>query len=123
MTNNPLRPCRKPGCKVLHRNRSGYCDHHAKEDYKRYAYLDAARESAHNRGYDATWKRLRTMQLNEEPLCRMCKEKGKLTPAVLVDHINSIEERPDLRLDQGNRQSLCRSCHDSKHRRINVPQM
>jgi 5-methylcytosine-specific restriction protein A len=42
-------------------------------------------------------------------------DKGRITPAVLVDHIIPVEERPDLRLVEDNLQSLCRPCHDKKH--------
>jgi 5-methylcytosine-specific restriction endonuclease McrA len=33
--------------------------------------------------------------------------------AQVTDHIVPIQIRPDLRLEWGNLQSLCRRCHDS----------
>jgi 5-methylcytosine-specific restriction protein A len=125
MVANPLRPCRRAGCRRLHHNRSGFCDRHEKE-YNEQARLaarrtDDRRGSAQERGYDVTWRRLRLMQLRKEPLCRMCKADGRITPAVMVDHIIPIEGRDDpRRLDEDNLQSLCRTCHDVKHKGIST---
>lgn len=77
---------------------------------------DADRGSASARGYDATWRRLRIMHLNREPLCRFCFDKGLLVEALDVDHIQPIEEAPERRLDPTNLRSLCRPCH-SRHTR------
>jgi 5-methylcytosine-specific restriction protein A len=54
------------------------------------------------------------MVLAEEPLCRFCRERGVLTEATEVDHIRSIEERPDLRLVRKNLRPLCKPCHWGK---------
>lgn len=59
------------------------------------------------------WRRLRRLQLQKEPLCRLCKAQGKIEPAVVADHVHS---------HRGNRnafwlnelQSLCKRCHDLK---------
>ena len=38
--------------------------------------------------YDtARWRRVRAYQLQIEPLCRMCAEQGRTTPANVVDHV------------------------------------
>lgn len=47
-------------------------------------------------------------------LCLICQAAGRVTAAVDVDHIHSIQLRPDLRLDLDNLQSLCRACHVKK---------
>ncbi len=47
----------------------------------------------------------------------MCDEKGRAVPALVADHILTIEERPDLRLDETNLQSLCGPCHSSVKQR------
>jgi len=73
--------------------------------------FDRARGSAHRRGYDRTWQRLRKAILAAEPLCRFCTAAGLAVPAEEVDHIEPIAERPDLRLDPTNLRGLCSTCH------------
>lgn len=73
------------------------------------------RESACKRGYTRTWKKLRDAHLHQHPLCRMCKDQGRLVAAECVDHIKPISGRDDPRLlDQHNLQALCLSCHNVK---------
>jgi len=65
------------------------------------------REYPTNRG---TWRRIRAYQLKQEPLCRVCRQAGKLTPATQVDHIDGIanKNKPE------NYQSICAPCHQIK---------
>ena len=77
------------------------------------------RQSASKRGYDTQWKKLRQWHIQNEPLCRHCRERGITRAAEEVDHILSVNSRPDLRLDPSNLQSLCRSCHVRKTRQDN----
>jgi 5-methylcytosine-specific restriction enzyme A len=74
--------------------------------------LDRKRPSSPRRGYDAAWRRARDAQLAREPLCRMCREVGMLAQATVVDHIQSVQERPDLRLEPSNLRSLCSAHHN-----------
>jgi len=83
---------------------------------QRVAY-DDRRGSAASRGYGRDWRRLRAQVLAEEPLCRFCQERGQLTPAQEVDHIETIADRPDLRLDRSNLRPLCTPCHSRRTRR------
>jgi hypothetical protein len=76
---------------------------------QRKAPLDARRGSAASRGYDGEWRKLRLAYLAQHPLCVMCDGP---TPATVVDHIISIAERPDLRLDWSNLRPLCKRHHD-----------
>lgn len=48
------------------------------------------------------------------PWCIRCKEKGRLVPATVVDHIKPHRGDPDLFWDEKNWQPLCKSCHDHK---------
>lgn len=106
----PLRPCNKPGCKALVPN--GYCADHKQHQSQTY---DRARTSSHDRGYDASWRATRLQALKRDQyLCRDCLQRGLVTPAVDVDHIIPVEQRPDLRLDLANLQSLCLPCHRAK---------
>jgi 5-methylcytosine-specific restriction enzyme A len=74
--------------------------------------LDRNRPSSPRRGYDAAWRRARDAQRAREPLCRMCLAEGRVTEASVVDHIISVQERPDLRLEPSNLRSLCKAHHD-----------
>lgn len=67
------------------------------------------------RGYDADWKRLRDSFLKEHPLCQCidCDDgRKRIVPANVVNHIEDIAVRPDLRLDWSNLQSMSKRCHD-----------
>lgn len=67
--------------------------------------------SAHRRGYDKRWRRIRNAVLTAEPLCRHCAATGRLTAAVLVDHIVPL---PAGTHDRKNLQPLCQQCHAVK---------
>jgi 5-methylcytosine-specific restriction endonuclease McrA len=69
---------------------------------------DARRPSAHQRGYDQDWQNLRDDFLNAHAHCIRCGGT-----ADLVDHIQTIREAPNRRLDPKNLQALCTSCHSS----------
>lgn len=103
--------CRRPGCRGL--VRGGVCS--ACGDLRRQtaAEHDERRGSSRQRGYDGRWERVRAMHLAAEPLCRLCAARGRVTPAVLVDHIVPIRDGGAV-LDDRNLQSLCRRCHDAK---------
>lgn len=73
---------------------------------------DQRRGSAASRGYDAAWRRLRLAFLEQNPLCLFCADTGRTVAASVVDHIITIAERPDLRLDWSNLRPLCKPCHD-----------
>lgn len=60
-----------------------------------------------------SWRKLRLRVLAEEPLCRMCRAKGRLTPADTVDHIKPHRGDTQLFWDRDNLQALCASCHNS----------
>lgn len=75
--------------------------------------LDRERGSAASRGYDRTWQRLRASVLNEDPLCHFCLAEGRTTAATVVDHIERIRDRPDLRLVRSNLRPLCKPHHDA----------
>ena len=107
MPRSPKRPCRFPGCPNLC-DRGVYCNDHS--DYS----ADRLRGSAAERGYDGKWRNARARFLRRHPLCVSCLKEGKITPAVIVDHI--IPHRGDQALfwDQGNWQPLCKDCHGVK---------
>lgn len=56
------------------------------------------------------WRRLRTAQLQREPLCRHCLDEGRITPANEVDHIEP-HKGDRLKFWVGPFRSLCKECH------------
>lgn len=75
------------------------------------AHYEQSRPQARARGYDGDWSKLRKTFLSQHPLCCIegCGER-----ATVVDHIQSIRARPDLRLDPTNLRSMCRSHHSAR---------
>jgi 5-methylcytosine-specific restriction protein A len=103
--------CNRRGCRGL--VRAGVCSVCGPLKRATAAEHDERRGSSRERGYDARWERVRAMHLAAEPLCRMCQQAGRISAAVLVDHITPINDG-GARLDDDNLQSLCRRCHDQK---------
>jgi len=73
--------------------------------------FNTTRPSSWRRGYDRDWRKLRAAYLNAHPFCCMplC---GAL--AAEVDHIRSVADYPELRLEWANLRALCKS-HHSRH--------
>ena len=59
------------------------------------------------------WRQKRLDFLIDNPFCIECKKKGRLTKAVVVDHIRPIRMGGE-RLSDDNLQALCQSCHSAK---------
>lgn len=70
------------------------------------------RGSAHARGYGVSWRRLREVVLQAEPLCRHCMQRGRVIAAVEVDHITPLRDGGTN--DKDNLQALCRQHHMEK---------
>ena len=79
---------------------------------------DERRGSARKRGYTHQWDKAAAAFKREHPLCRMCEQQGRVTPAFAVDHI--IPHKGDMTLfwDRSNWQPLCREHHDIDKQRI-----
>ena len=75
------------------------------------------RASARERGYTKRWEHARKGFLAKHPLCVMCQEDGRITPATVVDHI--VPHRGDMALfwDVSNWAPLCASHHSSRKQR------
>jgi len=96
-----FRPATGPGSNADRKARA-----HAYEA-RRYA------ESLTKRLYGtARWQGIRSQQLRDEPLCRLCLADGRVTPAVVCDHVEPHRGDVDL-FWAGPFQSLCKSCHSS----------
>jgi 5-methylcytosine-specific restriction protein A len=121
MPTHALRPCLEPHCPTL--VRSGRCFAHARTH-------DLRRGSSTARGYSYRWSQYRLSFLNHYPLCgdrpagapettdSRCRAAGRITPAVLVDHIVPVTGPDDPTFYQPNaHQSPCDHCHQAKRQR------
>jgi len=79
-----------------------------------YDLLKSSYDYRHKFYMSKEWRNMREYVLSNEPLCRMCKEEGRLIGATDVDHVRDITERPDLCLEYSNLQSLCKKHHSQK---------
>ena len=66
------------------------------------------------RGYDATWQRLREMVLRRHPICEHCRR----VKASEVHHVVPIRVDPRMRLDPENLTAVCHACHVRAERRL-----
>jgi 5-methylcytosine-specific restriction enzyme A len=67
----------------------------------------------------ARWQRLRAYQMREHPLCAYCLETGKVVPAEVVDHVEP-HHGDRTKFFTGALQSLCKRCHDSAKRFVEL---
>jgi len=109
MPYKPKKPCAKHGCRELTANR--YCETHAKQEAKQ--YNRHGRDPGSNKRYGRTWKQIRAAFLSANPLCAMCKDNGKLTPAVLAHHKVRLADGGTN--DWDNMTALCNECHSRLH--------
>lgn len=70
--------------------------------------------------YNTTqWRQTRETYLKQHPLCEECLNKGKVTPASSVHHIDSPfktgEINYHLLLDFDNLMAICHECHGEHH--------
>lgn len=73
-----------------------------------------ARGTRHDRGYNSRWSRVSKLYLLRNPLCVLCADKGRVTRARCVDHIDGLGPLGPLGYDETNFQPLCQSCHSRK---------
>lgn len=111
MPTRPPRQCRKQGCPHTVTGATGYCDTHKGEPYR----WEQERENSGQRGYDATWQRLRRRYLALHPFCQDCRERGQVVEATLVHHVVPVLEDRTQRLETGNLRALCARCHAAAH--------
>jgi 5-methylcytosine-specific restriction endonuclease McrA len=80
-------------------------------EIERKQWLDQHRPGGTARGYGYAWQGLRQTFLMNNPTCSV---RGCYEPATDVDHITSVRERPDLRLQWWNLRSLCHAHHSRR---------
>jgi len=62
----------------------------------------------------ARWRKLRLVVLADEPTCRLCSDRGKLSAATVVDHETPHKGDQTLFWSRSNLRALCKRCHDRK---------
>lgn len=67
------------------------------------------------------WRDLRLIKLEKDPLCEECLLKEKVVVATEVHHKDSFmkyydTKRVEKAYDIENLESLCRECHQNKHK-------
>lgn len=119
MVTKPRRPCSKPGCRNLTRER--FCEDHAhiaeQQRKDRHRHYDQYQRDQQAAAFykSVPWRRVREQALmRDHGLCQDCLECKRITPATEVDHIVPIKVRWDLRLHLDNLQALCHRCHMRK---------
>lgn len=98
--------CKKPT------HNKGLCLACAKKEKQLY---DLQRGNSGERGYDATWTKVRNIYAAEHPLCEEHLKQGIDILLDIVHHIKSVKEYPELRLVEDNLMSLCIKCHEAVH--------
>ncbi len=66
------------------------------------------------------WRKLSKNFRINNPLCKMCDDRGISRLGKYVDHIIPIDIDYDLRLDVDNLQHLCSKCHAHKTVQVDV---
>jgi len=105
MPYKPKRPCSYPGCPKLTYSR--FCEEHAKQESQHYERYQRDPES--KKRYGSRWNHIRQSFLAAHPLCEMCQEHGRLTPATEVHHKKPLTEGGTH--NYSNLSALCKSCH------------
>src|SRR5678816_398086 len=110
MPTRAARPCSNPTCSGLVRN--GVCHRCGATRSGKDRAHDANRGTASERGYDATWQRLRRMQLSSQPLCEDCRGGGVVRLGTEVHHIIALRLGGENSFD--SLMTLCKSCHSKR---------
>lgn len=99
-------PCAEPGCPSLVRGQPRCPAHEGQNDRRR--------GTAHERGYDARWRKYRKRYLTEQPLCVICAEGGRVVQAVVVDHVRAHKGDQALFWDPRNHRAVCARHHNER---------
>jgi len=81
--------------------------------------LKAVRATACKRGLDRKHRNMRERELQQQPLCVLCLNKGLVVEATEIDHIIPLSKGGDAH-DPDNRQPVCRDCNQEKRDKMPV---
>src|SRR5262245_4893953 len=82
-----------------------------RDEHERKRAYDKTRPGGRQRGYDETWARLRNCLVEVWPVCSV---PGCSAATAEIDHVVSVRERPDLRLEIRNLRPMCRHHHSQR---------
>jgi len=109
----PLRPCARQGCSALVER--GFCPAHTIVRDNPLRQLDAKKTIEEKRFYSSrAWTEASRRHRRAEPLCRRCRARGVVSPAMLVHHSPPLVDLWRLGLnplDDAFLESLCVGCH------------
>jgi 5-methylcytosine-specific restriction protein A len=88
-----------------------YCAEHAQVENRRYNRYQRDPDTA--KRYGGAWRKIRDRFIAAHPLCELCQQDGRLTPAELVHHKTKLTDGGTH--DWSNLQALCGSCHSRLH--------
>ncbi|MBF0818736.1 HNH endonuclease [Streptococcus acidominimus] len=86
--------------------------------------IDTSTRDGRRRFYQSSqWRALRQEALDRDHYeCQWCRLEGRVTTeldSILeVDHINELEYYPEQALDLDNLRTLCKECHNKRHKRF-----
>lgn len=103
-------PCRTPALPG-----SAYCQQHQKPPEQRVEAAQHERNRTRKEPWrkwyhTAHWKRLRTLVLARDPICKRCNRYA----STIADHIRAHKGVWQMFVDMTNLQGLCASCHSIK---------
>ena len=108
-----LKPCKQPGCPNLVTR--GFCERHAARNRDRFRELDTRVPPERRAFYRSrAWTEASRQHRINEPLCRRCKEKGRVTCGELAHHNPPLEELLAAGLnplDDRYLETFCFNCH------------
>lgn len=112
----PKKLCNLIGCSNIIAYEARYCADHQRNNSKAEQakdYNKNRRDKSASKFYNSSqWKKLRTIQLNDKPLCEICRAVGQV-----VDHKIEISDGGCATcLD--NLQTLCKICHNVKTAKV-----
>lgn len=64
------------------------------------------------------WRSVRKAQLDHDPWCELCRQRGIQTRATVCNHMDKEAKRTEEGFFRGPFNSLCKLCHDSDQQRI-----
>ncbi len=113
------KPCSHPGCPALVSRADRFCTEHRRKTWREEA--QARRSDPLRRTLDAqyrgqAWRKYAKGYLASNPLCVACQAEGRITVAVLVDHIEPTASGGSF-WEPTNHQGLCDHHHRVKSAR------
>ena len=110
MPNAPLKPCANRQCPELVPIGTTHCTAHRRADYQRKDSQRSDAELERRKVYQsARWRKVRSIVLNRDPLCRSCRRAASRE----CDHVVPVAQG-GAEWDTDNMQGLCSPCHSRK---------